>query len=93
MENSFLQWQKDSWEENNLFPPELEPQKAIYFLVDYLLGEDWYFAEPVNAKQGNVYILHSILRKYSFKYRKELKKSEKQIKKMSVLKEKKFVKK
>lgn len=93
MKNSFLQWQKNHWEENNLFPPELEPQKAIHFLVDYLLGEDWYFVEPVNAKQGNVYILHAILRKYSFKYRKELKKLEKQIKKRSALKEKKFVKK
>lgn len=80
MKNSFLRWQKHNWEENNLFPPELEPQKAIHFLVDYLLGEDWYFVEPVNAKQGNVYILHAILMEYSSKYRKELKNQEKKLK-------------
>lgn len=72
--DSFLQWQIDHWNGNNLFPPELEHIKAINMLVDYLLGEDWYFVNPVNAKQGNVYILHAILMKYSRKYRREVKK-------------------
>ena len=72
--DSFLQWQIESWKDDNLFPPELEPQRAIHMLVDYLLGDDWYFVNPVNAKQGNVFILHEILMRYSRKYRREVKK-------------------
>jgi hypothetical protein len=77
--DSFLQWQIENWKDDDFFPPELEHTKAINMLVDYLLGEDWYFVPPVNAKQGNVYILHAILMKYSRKYRHEVKKYRKHI--------------
>ena len=76
--DSFLRWQIENWDDDALFPPELKPQRAIHMLVDYLLGDDWYFVNPVNAKQGNVYILHAILMKYSRKYRKEVKRYRKQ---------------
>ena len=56
-QRSFMRWQVRNWKDENLFPPELEHKDAINFLVDYLLGEDWYFVNPVNAKQGNVYIV------------------------------------
>lgn len=78
--DSFLRWQIENWDDGNLFPPELEPQRAIHMVVDYLLGDDWYFVNPVNAKQGNVYILHAILIKYSRKYRREVKKYKRRLK-------------
>lgn len=77
--DSFLQWQIENWKDADFFPPELEPQRAVNMLVDYLLGDDWYFVNPVNAKQGNVYILHAILMRYSRKYRHEVKKYRKHI--------------
>lgn len=70
---TFQEWLKEHWDKDNLFPPELEPQDALYFLTDYLLGEDWYFVNPLKVKQGNCEIVHAILEKYSKKYRKELK--------------------
>lgn len=78
--DSFLQWQIENWDDDDFFPPELEPQRAIHMVVDYLLGDDWYFVNPVNAKQGNVYILHAILIKYSRKYRREVKKYKRRLK-------------
>lgn len=66
-------WLNDNWQENNILPPELEPQLAIEILAEYLLGNDWYVSAPVNTKQTNCEIVDSILYKYSKKYKKELK--------------------
>lgn len=71
----FTNWMKNNWQEDNMFPPCLDAQKALDFLTDYLLGEDWYVVNPLCAEQINVEIVNEILLKYSKKYRKEYKKN------------------
>ena len=71
---TFRKWLNENWDKNNMFPPPLEPQKAIDFLEQYLLGEDWYIVNPLTTAQANVEIVHEILYRYSRKYRKEVKK-------------------
>ena len=44
--------------------------EAIHFLAKYLLGDDWY-SIYMHHDQINTDITHSILRKYSRKYRKD----------------------
>ena len=50
----------------------LNAQTALRILVRYLLGENWYIADPVGGKQANSIIVDTILKQYSSKYRKEL---------------------
>ena len=70
---TFNEWLDNNWEKNNMFPPVLEGQKALDFLKQYLLGEDWYSVNPISTKQINCEVVHDILYKYSKKYRKEIK--------------------
>lgn len=70
---TFNEWLDNNWEKNNMFPPALEGQKALDFLKQYLLGEDWYSVNPISTKQINCEVVHDILYKYSKKYRKEIK--------------------
>ena len=76
---SFLEWLKleNSKDPDNMLPPGLDFEKAIYFLKDYLLGEDWYVSYSGSAKQITTDIVYEILKKYSKKFRKELKTYEK----------------
>ena len=53
-------------------------EKALSFLTDYLLGENWYVVDPISPKQVNTNRVHEILWKYSKKYRKEYKQYRKQ---------------
>lgn len=71
---TFNQWLDENWEENNLFPPCLPGNKAVDFLVQYLLGEDYYIVNPLCSEQANCEFVHDILFKYSKKYRKEVRK-------------------
>ena len=48
-------------------------------MKDYLLGEDWYVAYSGSAKQITTDIVYDILKKYSKKFRKELKIYEKRV--------------
>ena len=50
----------------------LDPKTALNILTRYLLGEDWYISDPVGGYQANSIIVDTILRKYSRKYRQEL---------------------
>lgn len=79
---SFTEWLKleNAKDPDNILPPELNFEKAIYFLKNYLLGEDWYVNYSGSAKQINTDIVYNILRKYSKKFRKELKVYEKEMK-------------
>ena len=52
----------------------LNAQTAINILCDYLLGEDFYIAMPMNAEQCNTVIVDNILSKYSKEYKKKCKK-------------------
>ena len=42
----------------------MDAQVAINELCRYLLGEDWYIADPVNNVQANLIIVYEIERKY-----------------------------
>ena len=70
----FTTWMNINWKKDNMFPPPLDAQKAINFLEKYLLEEDWYIVNPLTNAQANIEIVHSILYKYSRKYRKKRKK-------------------
>ena len=78
---SFLEWLEleNSKDPDNILPPGLDFEKAIYFLKNYLLGEDWYVNYSESAKQINTDIVYNILRKYSKRFRKELKVYEKEM--------------
>lgn len=47
-------------------------QQAINLLVNYLLGDAYYIAMPMNSQQCNTIIVDDILRKYSRRYRKDV---------------------
>ena len=70
---SYVDWLDKNYEPDNLCDPPLKAQEAIYFLCDYLLGEDWYVVLPESTNQVNSAIVYDILCKYSKKFRKELK--------------------
>ena len=72
---SFTEWIKHNAEEDNICPPSLPAQRAVDFLCNYLLGEDWYCVMPIHTEQVNTEKVHQILMKYSRKYRKEYKKA------------------
>lgn len=57
-----------------IYPAPTDAQLAVGVLCDYLLGEDWYTANPIDVKQANTEIVDEILRTYSRQYRKDLKK-------------------
>ena len=70
-ERQFTYWLINDAEDCGLMQPPLEAQRAIDFLKDYLLGEDWYVVNPVNTEQCNTQMVHEILMKCSREYRKE----------------------
>ena len=70
---SYVDWIIENEDPDNFCDPPLEPQLAIQFLCDYLLGENWYVVMPESTKQVNAAIVDNILMKYSKKYRKEVK--------------------
>lgn len=74
----FLEWlnfQNETANKDNIFPPAMESQMAVDFLCDYLLGDDWYTVNPISTAQVNTEVVYDILRKYSRRFRKELRKS------------------
>lgn len=73
--NQFTYWLEHDAEDCGIMQPPLSAQKAVSFLTDYLLGEDWYVVDPVNTEQCNAQIVHEILMKYSCEYRKEYKRA------------------
>ena len=74
MKKLFTKWMSENWEKDNMLPPSLDPQEAINFLEQYLLGDDWHIVNPLRTSQANVVVVHEILYKYSKKYKKECKK-------------------
>lgn len=72
--------------EGNIFPPCIPSHVALDFLKCYLLGEDWYVVDPICNAQVNVIIVEDILRKYSKRFRKELKRHEQARKKKKGIK-------
>jgi hypothetical protein len=70
---TFTDWLENEAEDCGMCDPPLEAQKAIQFLRDYLLDEEWYVVAPESTKQVNTAIVHDILLKYSKDFRKEWK--------------------
>lgn len=73
MTKRFTEYIEEKKDPDNIFDPPTEPQLAVNFLKEYLLGENWYVVDPIGTKQVNTAIVHDILYKYSKKYRKEYK--------------------
>ena len=73
----FTYWLEHLAEDCGLMQPPCKDVLALKFLKDYLLGEDWYVANPVNHEQCNTQLVHEILYKYSRQYRKEYKRARK----------------
>lgn len=61
-----------------LCPAPINAQKALDVLCDYLLGDDFYIADPISTTQANTVIVQQILFKYSKEYRKRFKKLRKE---------------
>ena len=71
--DTFTYWLDNEAEDCGLCDPPLEPQKALHFLCNYLLGPHWYVAMPESQKQANTSIVIDILQKYSWEFNKEIK--------------------
>lgn len=59
-------------DKDNIFPPSISSDTSIDILRDYLLGEDWVTPLPVGRGQCNMIVVEEILKKYSKRYRDEV---------------------
>ena len=62
---------KNREDNDNIFGVGVSDAEFRTFVIDYLLGEDWYVADPLGQTQINEIALYEILEKYSKRYRKE----------------------
>lgn len=62
-----------------LYPPTIDPQFVIDCLCEVFLGPDYYIVLPCGNAQGNTIILDEILRTHSRKYRKLVKRKQKEL--------------
>ena len=60
-------------DKDNIFGVGVSDAEFRMFIIDYLLGTDWYIVDPLGQTQINEIALYEILEKYSKKYRKEIK--------------------
>ena len=63
----------DREDKDNIFGVGISDAEFRSFIIDYLLGEDWYVVDPLGQTQINEIALYKILEKYSKRYRKECK--------------------
>lgn len=61
-------------DKDNIFGVGITDSEFREFVIDYLLGRDWYIVDPLGQTQINEIALYEILNKYSKQYRKEHKK-------------------
>ena len=62
---------KNREDKNNIFGVGVSDAEFRKFIIDYLLGEDWFVVDSVSQTQVNEIALYEILEKYSKRYRKE----------------------
>lgn len=43
-------------------PESMSGQEGLDFLMDYILGQDYYIVDPVSNKQGNSIVVADIIR-------------------------------
>jgi hypothetical protein len=53
--------------DENIYPKPMTDAEFVRLIKDYLLGEDWYIADPVSPDQANVYIAVAIIEKFNIK--------------------------
>lgn len=53
--------------DENIYPKPMTDAEFVRLIKDYLLGEDWYIADPVSPDQANVYIAAAIIEKFNIK--------------------------
>ena len=74
--NSYIDFikEKESKKEDkdNIYCTGITDKEFVNFIIEYLLGKDWYVADPLGHNQVNQIALEEILDKYSKKFRKEL---------------------
>jgi hypothetical protein len=59
-------------DKDNIFGVGITDAEFRKFIIDYLLGKDWYVVDPLSKNQINEIALYEILKKYSEQYRNEL---------------------
>lgn len=64
---------KNREDKDNIYGVGVFDAEFRRFIIDYLLGEDWYVVDPLGQTQVNEIALYTILKKYSKRYRKECK--------------------
>ena len=70
----FLKEKYDNREDkDNIFGVGISDAEFRAFIIDYILGEDWYVVDPLGQTQINEIALHEILEKCSKRYKKEYK--------------------
>ena len=62
---------KNREDKDNIFGVGVSDAEFRAFIIDYLLGEDWYVVDPLGQIQINEIALYEILKKYSKRYKKE----------------------
>ena len=67
---------KNRLDKDNIFGVGVTDAEFRRFIIEYLLGEDWYVVDPLGRNQINEIALYQILEKYSKRYRKEKKHNE-----------------
>jgi len=81
MDNTYTEFINERYktrqDKNNIFPVGISDAEFREFIIDYLLGHDWYVVSPCSTPQTNEIALEEILKKYSKEYRKEVKRYEK----------------
>jgi len=65
---------KNHEDKDNIFGVGVSDTEFRRFIIDYLLGENWYVVDPLCQAQTNEIALYEILTKYSKRFRKERKK-------------------
>ena len=68
---------KNREDKDNMFGVGVSDAEFRAFIIDYLLGEDWYVVDPIGQTQINEIALYEILEKYSKRYWKEKRRNRK----------------
>ena len=77
MDKTLTEYMNDKYnnreDKDNIFGVGVTDVEFRHFIIDYLLGSDWYVVDPLEQTQVNEIALYDILNKYSKRYRTERK--------------------
>ena len=77
MDKTLTEYMNDKYnnreDKDNIFGVGVTDAEFRHFIIDYLLGSDWYVVDPLGQTQVNEIALSDILNKYSKRYRTERK--------------------